>query len=79
MAPNSWLAYKRDTRYLLKWMIDKSNSILKSLKTPDEDAPPLNTTGAIRISDIVYVAFQLSVTSTDALYTASYPDSSLDT
>ncbi|KFY43601.1 hypothetical protein V494_01901 [Pseudogymnoascus sp. VKM F-4513 (FW-928)] len=53
---NSYLAYKRDTRRLIYWMIHASNSIIKS--TPaisiQEAAPTtLNTTGEIRISALV--------------------------
>lgn len=41
---NTYLAYKRDTRYLLYWMIHTSNAILKSSRRPESggtagDAP----------------------------------------
>ena len=57
MASYSWQEYKRDTCYLDKWLIDRSNAILKRLNSIGKRDPSqrLNTTGAIRISDIVYV------------------------
>ncbi|OBT60983.1 hypothetical protein VE03_09640 [Pseudogymnoascus sp. 23342-1-I1] len=49
---NSYLAYKRDTRRLIYWMVHASNSIIKSSAVSIPDAT-LNTTGAIKISAIV--------------------------
>ncbi|KAI0378712.1 hypothetical protein F5Y04DRAFT_290860 [Hypomontagnella monticulosa] len=54
---NTYVAYKRDTRHLLYWMIHASNSIVKSLagSTEDGDGPSmtLNTSGKTTVSDVV--------------------------
>lgn len=50
---NSYLSYKRDTRYLIYWMIHASNRIIKSsLSLPISDAAP-NATGEITVSALV--------------------------
>ncbi|CZT52418.1 uncharacterized protein RSE6_13753 [Rhynchosporium secalis] len=56
---NSYLSYKRDTRYLLYWMIHNSNSILR-FPIPDDTDPDIpsikpNTTGALSVSSVVPV------------------------
>ncbi|KAE8454217.1 hypothetical protein EG329_005142 [Mollisiaceae sp. DMI_Dod_QoI] len=53
---NSYLAYKRDTRYLLYWMIHASNTIINSsssLPILDGVSTSVNTTGQIPVSAIV--------------------------
>ncbi|KAF2237026.1 hypothetical protein EV356DRAFT_497315 [Viridothelium virens] len=52
---NAYLAYKRDTRHLIYWMIQSSNTIIKSLLATDrENAPiPLNTNGQTTVSSLV--------------------------
>ncbi|KAL2063798.1 hypothetical protein VTL71DRAFT_5603 [Oculimacula yallundae] len=54
---NSYLSYKRDTRYLMYWMLHSSNSILRSLGSNDTDETALkpNTTGSLSVSDVVPV------------------------
>lgn len=62
---NSYLRYKRDTRYLLYWMIHTSNSIIKSSSSqpipessssapiPNSTPVSVNTTGEIPVSAFV--------------------------
>lgn len=53
---NSYLAYKRDTRYLIHWLIHSSNRIIRSstLLPVSGTAPAkVNTTGAITVSALV--------------------------
>jgi hypothetical protein len=53
---NSYLAYKRDTRHLIYWLIRASNHIIKSSPSlPISDAAPAkaNTTGEITVSALV--------------------------
>jgi hypothetical protein len=53
---NSYLAYKRDTRRLIYWMIHASNSIIKSpaaASIPGATLTTLNTTGEIKVSALV--------------------------
>lgn len=55
---NSYLAYKRDTRQLLYWMIHASNTIIKASASLPSGLPKgsprsLNTTGQITVSAIV--------------------------
>ncbi|KUJ19339.1 uncharacterized protein LY89DRAFT_731741 [Mollisia scopiformis] len=58
---NSYLAYKRDTRQLLFWMIHASNSIIKSsIPSPaagiDGAPTTVNTTGQITVASMVPMA-----------------------
>ncbi|RDL37370.1 uncharacterized protein BP5553_04803 [Venustampulla echinocandica] len=56
---NSYLAYKRDTRHLIYWMIRASNSIIKSSSSfPTSDTTPitLNTTGQITVAALLPVS-----------------------
>ncbi|KAK0747286.1 hypothetical protein B0T21DRAFT_379397 [Apiosordaria backusii] len=52
---NTYLAYKRDTSLLLRWMIQTSNNIIKSSMFRDSEEEPreLNRTGQITVADIV--------------------------
>lgn len=51
---NSYVAYKQDTTKLLRWIIQSSNSIIKSTVPLEGDDPKtINTTGQISISDFV--------------------------
>ena len=51
---NSYLAYKRDTKYLLYWAIHTSNAIIKSLPAPENgEAPDINVTGQITVSELI--------------------------
>ncbi|KAK7750708.1 hypothetical protein SLS62_007408 [Diatrype stigma] len=60
-SQNTYLAYKRDTRHLLYWMIRASNNIIKSSPTAEDDATePLNTTGQITVSDIVLMSKRIA-------------------
>ncbi|KAK2763289.1 hypothetical protein FQN54_009925 [Arachnomyces sp. PD_36] len=56
---NSYLAYKRDTRHLLYWMIHAYNRIVKTSSPLSifGDAPAtVNTTGQIKVSALVPIA-----------------------
>ncbi|CAM1507975.1 Fc.00g048230.m01.CDS01 [Cosmosporella sp. VM-42] len=63
MAPqhNTYVEYKKDTRYLLHWMIHTHNEILKSC-APEEDGIPkgLNTTGQTTVSGLVSMSELIS-------------------
>ncbi|KAI5919301.1 hypothetical protein F4810DRAFT_512283 [Camillea tinctor] len=51
---NTYLAYKRDTRQLLYWIINASNSIKKSLVATGHDTTvELNNTGQITVAGLV--------------------------
>ncbi|KAF9877452.1 hypothetical protein CkaCkLH20_05152 [Colletotrichum karsti] len=56
MAPyNTYVAYKRDTRHLVYWMIRASNSVIKSLPPEDDSSPSspsvtLNTSGQTTVA-----------------------------
>ncbi|KAI9704576.1 MAG: hypothetical protein M1820_005489 [Bogoriella megaspora] len=53
-TPSSYLAYKRDTRYLVYWMIQTSNAITKSPSATEKDGMlPPNTTGQAKVSDLL--------------------------
>ncbi|EPS39533.1 hypothetical protein H072_6698 [Dactylellina haptotyla CBS 200.50] len=51
---NSYLAYKRDTRYLLYWMLHAANTIIAS--NPGSTSIRANTTGTVAIASIVPLA-----------------------
>ncbi|KAJ4316572.1 hypothetical protein N0V84_007769 [Fusarium piperis] len=48
---NIYLEYKKDTKYLLYWLINVSNRIIKSSK--DEAATQLNTTGQTTVAGLI--------------------------
>ncbi len=53
---NAYAVYKRHNRYLLQWMINTSNSIIRRLsaKEPLNDAlPSINSTGKTTVADLV--------------------------
>ncbi|KAI1637118.1 hypothetical protein F4809DRAFT_341918 [Biscogniauxia mediterranea] len=51
---NTYLAYKRDTKHLLYWIIHASNSIKKSLVASGHEATPeLNNTGQTTVAGLV--------------------------
>lgn len=55
---NSYLAYKRDTRHLLYWVINTSNSIVKRYPTSQDEVPlsvrvDVNTSGQTTVAELV--------------------------
>ncbi|KAF4440348.1 hypothetical protein F53441_12296 [Fusarium austroafricanum] len=59
MAPqNLYLSYKRDTKYLIYWMINLSNHLLRSIKRESEVS--LNTTGETTVNGLVSMATIIS-------------------
>jgi hypothetical protein len=50
---NVYASYKRDTNYLVYWVINVSNRIVKKLPEGDERALPLNTTGRATMKDFL--------------------------
>ncbi|MBE3047101.1 hypothetical protein IMZ48_32180, partial [Candidatus Bathyarchaeota archaeon] len=52
---NAYVAYKRDTKYLLFWTINTSNSIIESLPVTDDGAE-LNLTGRTTVSGFLAMA-----------------------
>ncbi|CAG9988105.1 unnamed protein product [Clonostachys byssicola] len=50
---NLYTTYKRDTKYLVYWMIHASNHILRGLEKPEHDSLSLNTTGQTTVSGLV--------------------------
>ncbi|KAJ0269144.1 hypothetical protein COL940_012711 [Colletotrichum noveboracense] len=55
---NSYLAYKRDTRHLLYWVINTSNSIVKRYPTSQDEVPlsirvNVNTSGQTTVAELV--------------------------
>ncbi|CAH0053890.1 unnamed protein product [Clonostachys solani] len=50
---NLYATYKKDTRYLVYWMIHASNHILRGLETPEHDLLALNSTGQTTVSGLV--------------------------
>ncbi|KAJ3956603.1 hypothetical protein N0V92_006838 [Colletotrichum tropicale] len=55
---NSYLAYKRDTRHLLYWVINTSNSIVKRYPTSQDELPlsvrvDVNTSGQTTVAELV--------------------------
>ncbi|KAK7428225.1 hypothetical protein QQZ08_005291 [Neonectria magnoliae] len=55
MAPhNIYVSYKRDTRYLVYWLLHVSNGIIKSSAALKDEPPQgLNTTGQITVSGLL--------------------------
>ncbi|KAK7417729.1 hypothetical protein QQX98_004385 [Neonectria punicea] len=55
MAPhNIYVSYKRDTRYLVYWLLHVSNGIVKSSAALKDEPPKgLNTTGQITVSGLL--------------------------
>ncbi|WYZ40952.1 hypothetical protein EsH8_IV_001293 [Colletotrichum jinshuiense] len=56
---NSYVTYKRDTRYLLYWIINISNSVIKNHQRSDNDVPlpfDLNTSGQTTVAGLVAMA-----------------------
>ena len=49
----SYLAYKRDTKHLVCWMIQTSNAIIKSDTEGGKTTLPLNTTGQTTVSGML--------------------------
>ncbi|CAI6094717.1 unnamed protein product [Clonostachys chloroleuca] len=50
---NLYMTYKRDTKYLVYWMIHAPNHILRGLEKPEHDSLGLNTTGQTTVSGLV--------------------------
>ncbi|CAH0023625.1 unnamed protein product [Clonostachys rhizophaga] len=50
---NLYTTYKRDTKYLVYWMVYASNHILRGLEKPEHDSLGLNTTGQTTVSGLV--------------------------
>ncbi|KAF6819192.1 hypothetical protein CPLU01_13135 [Colletotrichum plurivorum] len=56
---NSYLAYKRDTRNLVYWMIHASNAVIKSLPATEDESSTtlaLNTSGQTNVAGLVAMA-----------------------
>ncbi|KAF4468389.1 hypothetical protein FALBO_4722, partial [Fusarium albosuccineum] len=55
MAPhNIYLSYKKDTKYLLYWMINVSNRLLKSMGNDKAETPvTVNTTGQTTVAGLI--------------------------
>ncbi|KAH7317042.1 hypothetical protein B0I35DRAFT_434450 [Stachybotrys elegans] len=62
---NLYLTYKRDTKYLLYWMIHASNNILRKLKkASDGDGVSINSTGQVTVAGLVAMAKHIVAHST---------------
>ncbi|KAL6401145.1 hypothetical protein AUP68_16871 [Ilyonectria robusta] len=59
MAPthNIYALYKKDTRYLVYWLIDTSNRLIKSSAAEKDETPQgLNTSGQVTVSGILSIS-----------------------
>lgn len=59
MAPphNIYALYKKDTRYLVYWLIDTSNRLIKSSAAEKDETPKgLNTSGQVTVSGLLSIS-----------------------
>ncbi|KAL9572301.1 hypothetical protein ACKAV7_003502 [Fusarium commune] len=60
VSQNLYLSYKRDTRYLLYWMINVSNRLLRSTDGETQSAASVNTTGQTTVSGLISMSTLIS-------------------
>ncbi|KAI1028818.1 hypothetical protein LB503_002684 [Fusarium chuoi] len=60
VSQNLYLSYKRDTKYLLYWMINVSNRLLRSTDGEAQSAASVNTTGQTTVNGLISMATLIS-------------------
>jgi hypothetical protein len=60
MPQNLYLSYKRDTKYLLYWMINVSNRLLRSTDGDAQSAASVNTTGQTTVNGLISMSTLIS-------------------
>ncbi|QGI98553.1 hypothetical protein CEK26_011622 [Fusarium fujikuroi] len=60
VSQNLYLSYKRDTKYLLYWMINVSNRLLRSTNGEAQSAASVNTTGQTTVNGLISMSTLIS-------------------
>ncbi|KAF5655312.1 hypothetical protein F25303_720 [Fusarium sp. NRRL 25303] len=60
VSQNLYLSYKRDTKYLLYWMINVSNRLLRSTNGEAQSPASVNTTGQTTVNGLISMSTLIS-------------------